>query len=101
SHGVEWMQERANRLSSLVWFLTLVFTAGPVRILRMWDLLRSCLPMDPELERRMESLLLDLRSRNQWIDASCFHDRWDEMSALIRTGHVEFSSIKGRVRACS
>jgi len=104
--GVETMdaavtQYRVNQLSSSTWFLTSLFTAGPVGILRAIDLRRSCLPVDDALERRMSLLLRELQSRNQWVAADSFHDHWEPLSALIRTGHVEFSSIKGRVRASS
>ena len=95
------MQYRVNQLSSSTYFLTALFTAGPVGILRAIDLWRSCLPVDEELERRMSLLLRELQSRKQWVDAASFLDHWETLSALIRTGHVEFSSIKGRVRAPS
>lgn len=94
-------QLRVNQLSSSTYFLTSLFTAGPVGILRAIDLWKSCLPVDDELERRMSLLLRELQSRNQWVDAASFRDHWEALSALIRTGHVEFSSIKGRVRASS
>lgn len=95
------MQGRVNQLSSSTWFLTSLFTAGPVGVLKAIDLWKSCLPVDPDLERRMSLLLRELRSRNQWIAADSFRDHWEPLSALIRAGHVEFSSLKGRVRASS
>jgi hypothetical protein len=99
--GAAVTQYRVNRMSSSAWFLSVLFTAGPVGFLRAIDLWRSCLPVDHELEQRMTLLLRELRSRNQWVAADSFRDYWEPMSALIRTGHVEFSSIKGRVRASS
>ena len=95
------MQDRVNQLSSSTWFLSSLFTAGPVGILRAIDLWKSCLPVDPDLERRMSLLLRELKSRGKWVAADSFRDHWEPLSALIRTGHVEFSSIKGRVRASS
>ena len=99
--GAAVMQYRVNELSSSAWFLASLFTAGPVGILKAIDLWKSCLPVDGDLEQRMTSLLRELRSRNQWVAADSFRDHWEPMSALIRTGHVEFSSIKGRLRASS
>lgn len=99
--GAASMQERVNQMSSSAFFLASLFTAGPVGILRAVDLWTSCLPVSGDLEQRMTLLLRELRSRNQWVAADSFRDHWEAMSALIRTGHVEFSSIKGRVRASS
>jgi hypothetical protein len=99
--GAAVMQNRVNELSSSTWVLASIFTAGPVGFLKAIDLWKSCLPLDPDLERRMSLLLRELQSRNQWVAADSFRDHWEPLSALIRSGHVEFSSIKGRVRASS
>jgi hypothetical protein len=99
--GAAVMQNRVNQLSSSTWLLASIFTAGPVGVLRAIDLWKSCLPLDDDLERRMSLLLRELQSRNQWVAADSFRDHWEPLSALIRSGHVEFSSIKGRVRASS
>jgi hypothetical protein len=99
--GAAEMQYRVNQVSSSAWLLSSLFTAGPLGILRACDLWKSCLPVDDDLERRMSLLLRELKSRNQWVSADSFRDHWEPLSALIRTGHVEFSSIKGRLRASS
>jgi hypothetical protein len=95
------VQDRVNQLSSSAWMLGELFLAGPLRLLQALDLWRSCLPIGTDLEQRMTLLLRELRSRNQWVSAESFKDHWEPLSALIRTGHVDFSSIKGRVRASS
>ena len=101
TYGAAEAQYRVNQLSSSAWFLASIFTAGPVGILRACDLWKTCLPVDDDLERRMSLLLRELKSRGQWVAADSFRDHWEPLSALIRTGHVQFSSIKGRVRASS
>jgi len=101
SFGAAEMQLRVNQVTSSAWVLASLFTAGPVGLLKAFDLWTSCLPADEDLERRMSLLLRDLKSRGQWVSADSFRDHWEPLSALIRTGHVEFSSIKGRVRASS
>ncbi len=95
------VQDRVNQLSSSAWMLSQLFLAGPLRFLQAVDLWRSCLPVGTDLEQRMTLLLRELKSRNQWVSAESFKDHWEPLSALIRTGHVDFSSIKGRVRASS
>lgn len=94
-------QVRINQVSSSAWMLSQVFLAGPMRILRAVDLWRSCLPVGTELEQRMLVLLRELKSRNQWVPVEPFQHHGEALAALIRTGHVEFSSIKGRLRASS
>jgi hypothetical protein len=94
-------QVRINQVSSTAWTLSQLFLAGPLRILQAVDLRRSCLPVGTDLEQRMAFLLRELRSRDRWVPVESFKDHWEPMSALIRTGHVDFSSIKGRVKASS
>ncbi|MCW1887107.1 hypothetical protein OKA04_20380 [Luteolibacter flavescens] len=101
SIGAAELRFRVNQLSASTWILSTLFTAGPVRLLVAYDLWRSCLPVDADLERRMALLLRELQSQGKWVAADSFRDHWEPLSALIRTGHVEFSSIKGRVRASS
>ncbi|WP_193212695.1 hypothetical protein [Luteolibacter marinus] len=101
SAGAFVAQYRVNQVSSLAWSLSQLFLAGPLRLLEAVRRWRSCLPEGTDLELRMTGLLRELKSRNQWVDVATFRDHWEAMAALIRTGQVEFSSIKGRVRASS
>ena len=94
-------QDRINQVSATAWMLSQLFLAGPQRILQAFDLWRSCLPVGTDLEQRMLLLLRELRSRNQWVPVESFQQHGEALAALIRTGHVEFSSIKGRLRASS
>lgn len=94
-------QARINQISSSAWILSQLFLAGPLRILQAVDLWRSCLPVGTDLEQRMLVLLRELKARNQWVSVESFRHHGDALAALIRTGHVEFSSIKGRLRASS
>jgi hypothetical protein len=94
-------QLRINQVSSTAWMLSQLFLAGPLRILQAVDMWRSCLPVGTGLEQRMELLLRELKSRDRWVPVESFKDHWEPMAALIRTGHVDFSSIKGRVKASS
>lgn len=94
-------QLRVNQVTSSAWFLSELFFSGPERILRAIDSWRSCLPVDADLEQRMTDLLEELRALGKWQSLDAFLDRWEELSALIRSGHVEFSAVKGRLRAAA
>ena len=58
-------------------------------------------PLLAVLTLMMLVLLRDLKLRNQWVPVQSFQHHGEALAALIRTGHVEFSSIKGRLRATS
>jgi hypothetical protein len=93
------MQWRVNQWAGSVWLLAGLFISGPLSLFRAVSAWKLRLPNDPKLEDRMEALLQELRTQNKWLAAGLFSGQWKEMTALIRVGAVDFSALKGRVKA--
>ena len=92
---------RVNQIAGFAWFVIGIFLSGPLCLFRSISAFRGRLPHDDQLESRMGRLLDELRADDRWLDVGRFDGRFEELFALVRTGDVEFSSIKGRVKAAS
>jgi len=78
-----------------------IFLSGPRLICTGVARIQSRLPDYPDLERRMQTLLEQLRAKPQWQLATAYADQAEEMGGLLRAGLAEFSLSKMLVKAVS
>lgn len=80
-------------------FFAHIFLGGPSLICNGTAMILSRLPVLGDLEPRMEQALQRLRLSGKWESAEYYRDLGEEIGALIRSGHVDFSPSKFILRA--
>jgi len=92
-------QNYMNRVTGPAYFLTMLFLAAPMQMIKAYEHFQSVIPLNDQLEQRMIQLLAELQSENKWQDFDARPDHRRELIFLINMGKVEYSPQKGRIRA--
>lgn len=93
-----WANVRVQEVTAPAYFLSQIFLAAPLQILRGIGRLRSRLPESLDLEQRLASLLETVNANPAWHPLRIYTDRAEEIGCLVRMEKIQFSPRKGSVR---
>lgn len=93
-----WANVRVQEVTAPAYFLSQIFLAAPLQILRGMDRLRSRLPESLDLQQRLASLLETVNANPAWHPLQTYADRSEEIGCLVRMEKIQFSPRKGTVR---
>ncbi|MEM7144596.1 MAG: hypothetical protein AAF591_05645 [Verrucomicrobiota bacterium] len=96
--GAYVVEHYATRVTGPAYFLSQLFLAGPLQLLKGWARLRRLIPREAGLEGKLEALRREIEARGKWHSASEYSGRERELAYLVRMGLVDFSPRKGSVR---
>ena len=88
----------AHKLTGPAYVLSQTFLAGPLLTLRSLTTLRSLIPGDVELEKRLKETLEVLQQAGKWQSLTEYPDRVREVFYLAQMGKIDFSTHKGTPR---
>lgn len=94
-----WANARVQEVTAPAYLVSQVCLAAPLQCLRAISRLRSRLPVSPDLERRLTSLLDSVNATAGWHPVRHYADQSEEIGHLIRMEKVQFSPRKGMVRS--
>jgi uncharacterized membrane protein len=93
-----WANARVQEVTAPAYFLSQIFLAAPLQVLRGLERLHSRLPGTRDLEERLTTLLETVNANPSWHPLRGYGDRAGEIGYLIRMEKVQFSPRKGSVR---
>jgi hypothetical protein len=85
-----------HRVTGPAYILSQIFLLGPLQLLSAYGHFRSMIPQDQALERGLEDLLVEIRSKKKWEEIVNYPGREKEVALLIRIGKLDFSRTKMR-----
>lgn len=101
SGGAWAVRNRVLRVTGTAYFLTQVFLAGPLQILKGIGQLRSVIRYSPQYEARLGELLGAIRAEPRWLSLESVEEYRREASDLIRMGYLDFAAKEGKIKARS
>ncbi len=87
-----------HRITGPAHFLSQLFLAGPLLILKVATLKESLIPESAILERKLAETLSLLRDANKWQSIMDYPGLADEILYLARMKLIDFSTAKGTPR---
>ncbi|MEM8955031.1 MAG: hypothetical protein AAGD22_12845 [Verrucomicrobiota bacterium] len=96
--GAQVVEHYATRVTGPAYFLSQLFVAGPLQLLRGYHRLRRLIPREAGLEERLNHFRGEIEAVGRWHAASTYPGRERELGYLVRMGLVDFSPRTGKVR---
>ena len=87
-----------QEVTAPAYFLSQLFLAAPMQVMRGISRIQSRIPESPQLELGLVSLLQEVNANPSWHPLRTYTNRAEEIGYLIRMEKIQFSPRKGTVR---
>ncbi|MCB1231962.1 MAG: hypothetical protein KDN19_16960 [Verrucomicrobiae bacterium] len=96
-----WANHQIAEARGLSYVVSQIALAGPLQLLKAYDLIRSRIVAERGLETNLETTLQSIESKRGWQPIANYRGKESEVMYLIRLGKLEFSPRKGVIKAKS